>query len=313
MKLGKIYIKMLRLLRLISEQEYRARKIKYLPHIDKAAVGLEINRFNSLGTLKRDSSPRLIVSLTSFPERMYDIHYTLYSLLNQSLKPDTVILWLAEEQFPDRERDIPADVLRLRNNGLVIKWCEDLRSYKKLVPALKEFPDDIIITADDDIYYPQQWLELLYTAYLKNPRAVHCHRGHQLRFDDNGKILPYKKWKHRIRSGAPAFINFSTGAGGALYPPHSLYKDVTEKKLFQKLAPHADDIWFWAMAVMNNTPVNVVDKNLRSLIYINPEREMRMTDEFTLAMVNCAEGRNDAQLQAVIEHYPHIKENIFNS
>ncbi len=311
MKLGKIYIKLLRLLHIISEQEYRRRKIKYLPHIDKVALQTQINHFNTLGTLKREISPRLIVSLTSFPERMYDIHYTIYSLLNQSLKPDTVILWLAKEQFPQLEQDIPSDVLKLRNNGLVIKWCEDLRSYKKLIPSLKEFPDDIIITADDDIFYPPQWLELLYTSYLKTPRAIHCHRAHHLLADENGNILPYKKWRHRIRHGLPSFANFSTGAGGALYPPHSLYKDVIEKKLFQKLAPYADDIWFWAMAVMNNTPINVVENNIKTLTYINPEREMRMTDEFTLAMVNCSEGRNDEQFRAVIEHYPHIKENIF--
>ena len=309
--MGKLYIKLLRLLGLISEQEYRTRKIKYLPHINKDEVTLQINRFNALGTIKRETSPRLIVSLTSFPERMYDIHYTLYSLLNQSLKPDTVILWLAKEQFPGREKDIPAEVLRLRNNGLVIKWCEDLRSYKKLVPALHEFPDDIIITADDDIYYPPRWLELLYTAYLKNPQAVHCHRGHHLRFSAEGKILPYKQWKHRIRPGAPSFANFSTGAGGALYPPHSLYKDVTNVSLFRELAPNADDIWFWAMAVMQGTPVNIVSHNLRKLIYVNPEREMRLGNEFTLAMVNCAEGRNDQQLQAVLRHYPHIEENLF--
>ena len=310
MKLGKLYNKLLRMLRLISEQEYRNRKIKYLPHIDKAKVQLEINHFNNLGTIKRDNKPRLIVSLTSFPERMYDVHYTLYSLLNQSLKPDTVILWLAKEQFPNLEQDVPSEVLKLRNNGLVIKWCEDIRSYKKLVPTLNEFSNDIIITADDDIYYPPQWLELLYSAYLKNPHAIHCHRGHRLTFSSNGEILPYKKWKHRISSSVPSFINFFTGAGGVLYPPHSLYKDVTEKKLFQKLAPNADDIWFWAMAVMNNTPINIVQHNLRGLIYVNPEREMRISGEFTLAMLNCSEGRNDIQLKTVIEHYPHIKENI---
>ncbi len=36
----------------------------------------------------------LIVSLTSFPQRMADISYVLYSLINQTLKPDKTILWL---------------------------------------------------------------------------------------------------------------------------------------------------------------------------------------------------------------------------
>ena len=71
---------------------------------------------------------------------MYEIHYTLYSLLNQTVKPDEVVLWLAKEQFPNGNDDIPPAVLDLQKNGLTIKWCEDLRSYKKLIPSLKEYP-----------------------------------------------------------------------------------------------------------------------------------------------------------------------------
>ena len=44
-------------------------------------------------------------SLTSFPQRMYEIHYTLYSLLTQTIKPAKVILWLGREQFPNLEKD----------------------------------------------------------------------------------------------------------------------------------------------------------------------------------------------------------------
>jgi hypothetical protein len=49
---------------------------------------------------RQENEPRAIVSLTSCPERMYDIHFCTFSLLNQITKPDAVILWLAEEQFP---------------------------------------------------------------------------------------------------------------------------------------------------------------------------------------------------------------------
>jgi hypothetical protein len=35
--------------------------------------------------------------------------------------------------------------------GLEIRTCRDLRSVKKLVPALEEFPRAFIATADDDL------------------------------------------------------------------------------------------------------------------------------------------------------------------
>ncbi|MBE6453054.1 MAG: glycosyltransferase family 2 protein [Alphaproteobacteria bacterium] len=312
MFIGKLWLKIKRWLHIISDTEYRQGKIKYLPHINKVDYSYKITNFNHMGTVESKRSPKLVVSLTSFPERMYDIHFTIYSLLNQSIKPDKVVLWLAEDQFPNKEKDIPETVLKLINNGLTIKWCSDLRSYKKLIPSLEEYSQDIIVTADDDIFYPQTWLELLYTAYLKKPQAIHCHRGHQLRFSKQGEILPYKKWKHRISNISPSFYNFFTGAGGVLYPPHSLYKDVSDIALFQKLAPNADDIWFWAMAVLAGTKINVVKGNFRDLIYINPERELKLTSEFTLAMVNTATNQNDFQLKQIMEYYPQLI-NVLNS
>jgi len=306
MQLGKIWLKTLKTLHLISETTYRRGKIKYIPHINKQELQKQIDNFQGSGITDQPRFPKLIVSLTSFPERMYDIHFTLYSLLNQTLKPDAVILWLAEEQFPNKDKDIPQDVLNLQKNGLTIKWCKDLRSYKKLIPALAEFPKDVIVTADDDIYYPSSWLELLYTGYLRNPRAIHCHRGHKIQFDKAGQILPYKKWKHRISHDFASFHNFFTGAGGILYPPRCLHKDVSDPKLFQLLAPNADDIWFWSMAIINGTAINIVDNNLKQLIYVNPERELKLTSEITLAMVNTSSGQNDQQLKQIMKHYPQL-------
>ncbi len=48
--------------------------------------------------------------------------------------------------------------------GLTIDWCEDIKSYKKLIPTLKKYPDAIIVTADDDLIYDNKWLEQLYNA-----------------------------------------------------------------------------------------------------------------------------------------------------
>ena len=44
-----------------------------------------------------------IVSITSFPARINEIWITIETLLRQSFKPDKIILWLGEEQFPDKQ------------------------------------------------------------------------------------------------------------------------------------------------------------------------------------------------------------------
>ena len=272
-----------------------------LKTIDRDKVDNEIKNFSSRGITDNTD---VIVSLTSFPERMYEIKYTLYSLLNQTIKPEKVILWLSREEFPNLENDLPDDVLDFKKNGLTIGWTHNIYSYKKLIPALKEFPNKKIVTADDDIFYEKDWLEKLLIANQKYPDCIITHRAHKIKFTKN-EIAPYKKWKKKIKTCKPSFVNFLTGAGGVLYPANCLYKDVTNENIFMEILPKADDIWFWAMAVLNGTKIFVPKNNIVKLTHVNPARERGLTDETTLFATNKL-GGNDIQLQKLIEYYPQI-------
>ena len=273
-----------------------------LKTIDKNSLDKEIDSFKNKCTTGDDEG--LIISLTSFPQRMYEIHYTLYSLLTQTVKPAKVVLWLGTEQFPDGEKDIPQKVLKLKENGLVIEWHKNLRSYTKLVPSLKKYPNNIIVTADDDIYYEKDWLEKLLKSHKENKNCIICNRAHMVKFDRE-KLAPYKKWPKKIKGGKASYLNFLTGVGGVLYPQNSLHKDVLNEELFTELAPKADDVWFWAMAVLNKTKILVVKDWIRELTYVNPERERGLTDEVTLFSFN-KKGGNDLQIEKVLNHYPQI-------
>lgn len=269
----------------------------------------KIKNFKKIGITEEKRKNELIVSLTSFPERMKDIKYTIYSLLNQTIKPNKIILWLADSQFPNKEKDLPKEVLNFKNNGLSIEWCDDLKSYKKLIPALLKYPQAVIITADDDVYYRENWLELLYNSYLKNPNMIHSHRGHLIKKDNNSNDIDinYSNWSKCIENVEPSFLNFATGCGGILYPSNSLYKDVINVKLFQKLTPTADDIWFWAMAVLNGTKINIVKNNQKDMIYTNLDRELCRNNDLTLAKINNNQNKNMEQLNNVLEYYKELK------
>lgn len=273
-----------------------------LKTIDKISLDKEIENYSMSGVTGDENG--LIISLTSFPQRMYEIHYTLYSLLTQSVKPAKVILWLGIEQFPNKEKDIPEKVLKLKENGLTIGWYKNLRSYTKLIPTLTNYPNNIIVTADDDIYYEKDWLEKLTKSYEENKNCIICHRAHRVK-TKKGTLAPYKKWPKKIKGGKASYMNFLTGVGGVLYPPNCLYKDILNEDLFMELAPKADDVWFWAMAVLNHTKILVVKDWIRELTYINPERERGLTNEITLFSSN-KKGGNDLQIENVINHYPQI-------
>lgn len=290
----------------VKEGNIKITKTSWQPgHINPYELDQKIDNFNSLGISEKKRNPQLIVSLTSFPDRMKDIHYCLYSLLNQKLKPDKVILWLASNQFPHGEHDIPLEVLKLKKNGLTIKFCDDLKSYKKLLPALKEYPDDIIVTSDDDLYYPDDWLEKLYNDYLKNPTCVICHRPRRIKFDSNYNLKEYMDWNIIEGECSPTYFALMTGAGGVLYPPHALHPNVFNLEVIKNNYATTDDIWFWAMAVLNKTKIKTFDGNYDLFDFVNPARDLNLVNEKTLFTSNENTG-NYVNMNKILKQYPEI-------
>lgn len=239
----------------------------------------------------------IVVSLTSYPARMGTIVHTLSSLMTQTLKPDKIILWLTEQQYPRREADVPLSVLNLRKYGLTIEWCDrPIRSYTKLVPSLQKYPNAIIVTADDDILYRRDWLAGLYNAYLKAPKQIHCYCSHHILLNEKHTPLPYNQWQF-LSTESVSYKNMLMGVGGVLYPPYSLYEDVCSEDLFMKYAPHADDLWFWTMAVLNKTQIHTLhNRNSQTIPVAN------VNNEFALYNDNSA-GENDVQLKHLMDIY----------
>lgn len=247
---------------------------------------------SGINTEKRDIP--LIISLTSIPERLDKIHLCLESLLRQSCKPDYLFLWISENVT-----DIPHAIKKLEKRGLTIKFCKDIKSYTKIIYCLEENPNALVVTADDDIIYPPNWLEELYQAYQKEPGYVHCHRAHLIGKNADGSISGYKEWDFNTKhfSEASYFI-FPTGVGGVLYAPGMLNGEVYNKELFIKICPTADDVWLKAMSLLNG----IKCKKTGSAINLV---EIKGTQTKALWKQNTTDGahKNDTQIKAVFEHY----------
>lgn len=108
------------------------------------------NKISSSNNLILDD---VIISLTSYPKRINTVCKTIYSLLNQDVKASKIYLYLTHQEFPRKEIELPENLLELIPKGLIIKWTDNIGSYTKLIPALTEFPEKIIVTVDDDMVY----------------------------------------------------------------------------------------------------------------------------------------------------------------
>ena len=239
----------------------------------------------------------IVVSLTSFGRRIDEVALTIESLMQQTRKANRIVLWLPDdlEKLP-----LPQALVLQQRRGLEIKFCKDIRSYTKLIPQLKESPEDVIITVDDDMLYDYDVLDHLITAYLQNPTMIHCCRVHRMLFDSQGNLLPYNKWEWICSTEGTDKRYFLTGVGGVLYPPHCLDEEVFNESIFMSICPEADDIWFTAMAIKKGTPINKVfnrDKTEGDFI-MNPHPLERGLSVRNVSMLG-----NDRQIQAVFSKY----------
>ncbi len=249
-------------------------------------------------TDKKYCEHNIIVSLTTYGKRIHEVYLALESIMQQTYKPNKIILWISDKEFSNET--IPYSLQRLVNRGLTIEFCKDIRSYTKLVPALRKYPNDAIITIDDDLIYSHDILERLIRAHVTKPETIFYCRGHKIVLDSKNNPIPYNKWIFDCKEKGNSPLNFPTGVGGVIYPPHSLHEQVTNEKVFLSLAPMADDVWFKAMALMKDTPSEFVSFGKpihESCHYIEDVQDMG------LFHMNSEQSANDLQIKAVFEKF----------
>lgn len=195
-----------------------------------------------------------IVSLTTYPPRLHSVYLAIESIFNQTVPPAAVYLWLYKGEIG--EANIPPELKRLRRRGLQIEFVpENPKAAKKLVYAVRRFPHRPIVTADDDVIYPPDWLGRLLAAHAETPDFVVCHRGHTLVPNGDRQLMPYNQCINNNLNGAePSFNLLPTGVGGVLYPAGCLDERVHDLDLMERLCPTADDVWFKAMALLRGVP-----------------------------------------------------------
>jgi len=239
----------------------------------------------------------LMVSLTTIPSRIDRVHVTIESILRQTVRPVRVALWLTAKQFPDLDK-LPLSLQRQRKRGLEIYQCDTDWPHQKLLPSLVKWPDATIVTADDDLIYPVDWLRNLYCVHREIPDTVVCRRARVMGLDSSGALTKYESWP---LSGAhlsgPSHVYFPTGVDGTLYPPGVLHDDVFNTTLAEKLCPRQDDIWFKIMAFRNGTKSVVAPSGAGLLVEILGSQMINLHS----SNVRC--GGNDIQMANVLKYF----------
>lgn len=255
-----------------------------------------------MGTTSATIAPEpIVVSLTTHGKRIHTVHLAIESILQQSVKPNRIVLYLGAEEFSD-VLQLPAILRRQMERGLEVRFVRDQKSYTKLLPALREFPESNIITVDDDLLYPYDMLEGLIKSHCEHPDCICCHASLSITFRSASELNDFSSFSYEVPSFldsvSPSYL--PEGFAGVLYPPHSLDDRVFDEPLFMCLSPTADDLWFKAMSLLKGTPILRLHNPFHlfhELYLIDAVQDMGLKQD------NVNRHRNDSQLRSLFDHF----------
>lgn len=249
------------------------------------------------GIAKCKHQRKFIVSLTTIPSRIDKVWLTIESLLRQIYKPDEIVLWLAEDEFKNIK--LPAKLQQQQKRGLTIRYCDNLKSYKKFYYTALENPDAFIVTVDDDIIYAETMLRDLAKTYKQYPKNIICSRSHLMK-TRRDRLLPYRSWlmyeKRKNIEKRPSYYNFFTSGAGTLFPMFLMNKKILDKEVFLELAPNADDIWLNFIAWISEIKTQNVKNRLGEPLFIESSASKGLYYQ------NLHQEQNDVQIKNVMEY-----------
>lgn len=254
-------------------------------------------RVNNDGLSGKTGVGSLIVSLTSYSTRINTVDMAIRSIMDQTVKPDKVILYLDSNC---NMKELPKKLIELQEFGLEIKTgYKDLKPHKKYFFAFKEYPDACIVTIDDDCVYPRDTIESLYCSWRSFPKAVSARRVHRISFANMQTPTSYNEWGYEWveTQPLPRKSLLATGCGGVLYPPHIFNLSDFKSDIIEQLALTCDDLWLKAVEAKQGICV-VYAANDQNLPYL-----IAGTQEIGLAQDNVGGRANDLVFEKLLEYF----------
>lgn len=263
-----------------------------------ASIFLTLLRMLPLALLNRfsrrpiPSEGDIVVSLTTHGKRLNQAYFTIESVARGHQKAP-IVLWLDE---PDFNSEWPDTITRLVKRGLQVRCSDGMygphTKYWNLF-RLVQGAGVRVVTVDDDMIYPEWFLQRLqFIGDLRND-AVVAYRAHRIELRDE-KMLPYVKWT-AVDTSEASFLHFATGVSGVLYPTSFIDYVVEQGDVFLETCKRADDVWLHVCALRSGHPVRQVYAQPRHFAVVPT------TQVGALVVGNTLMGGNDEQIAKVYD------------
>ncbi len=246
---------------------------------------------------KLEKNSDITVSITSYPKRINNLHITVKSVLKQTIRPKKIIIWLFKDEFPDGINMLPKKLTNLFKYNVEVKFIDtNLKSHLKYYYVFKNFPDNYIITLDDDIIYYPNTIERLLKMHKMNPNTICANVAKKIEIKNN-EFLPYNKWniiKNKEINNSRKYI--ALGVGGVLYPPNLIDKNILfDPDTIKSICLNADDLWLKACSFIYNTKITTGGSFFPNPITIPNSQKVG------LRTTNVNENLNDIQWEKICQ------------
>jgi hypothetical protein len=232
------------------------------------------------------------ISLTSWRPRLKQLPLVLLMILQQSLRPSEIFVWLTDSDKDSIAEDVKG---RFRKYGVRFEVCDDFRPHKKWLPMIERGRRAPFVICDDDIVYPRDWFASLISE--DRPDAYVGTRCHRVLVMADGTVASYSLWEKQIRTEEkPSHFVFVTGGAGAVIHPDRIPKAFLDSNQVMQKCPNADDVWLKAAHLAANVPCYKTR-------WCFPCLELPGTNKAGLARLNTDSGGNDEQMRNLSEFF----------
>jgi len=220
---------------------------RLLPGIRKRRRQVRFIR-QTLAANRALDNQRVIVSLSTVPDRINNLRPTIWSLLKQTRPPDEIVLAIPEFSVREQRPYVVPKYLSRLPRVRVLHCAEDWGPATKFIGAIQDElaagrENSLIMVVDDDRLYPRDALETYLYYSERLPNAALCFRGAAMPSTldwDDAKMIHAKD----LREPRPVAV--ITGCGSYLVQPQFFDQSLWDYSKAPSIAFYIDDIWISA-------------------------------------------------------------------
>src|SRR5437764_3474713 len=188
---------------------------------------------------------RVIVSLSTVPDRISNLRPTIRSLLKQTRPPDEIVLAIPEFSVRERRHYVLPKYISRLPRVRILRTRQDWGPATKFIAAIQDElaagrQNTLIMVVDDDRLYPRDALET-YLCYIEQlPNAALCFRGAAMPSTldwDDAKMIRASE----LREPRPVAV--ISGCGSYLIQPRFFDESLWNYSVAPQVAFVIDDIW----------------------------------------------------------------------